>query len=335
MAHGGMLSLARRMFPRAPTPFLDLSTGINPVPYPMPILPNDAFTRLPDADDEASLRAVAAIAYGASDPAMVAAAPGTQILISLLPHLMAPHGQKVAILSPTYGEHAASWRAAGCGIVETTQFSDLAEAAIAVVCNPNNPTGLRITPGRLLALADQLAAKGGMLVVDEAFADLEPGPLSVVPHLPHPAILVLRSFGKTYGLAGLRLGFLIGVPELAARARAALGPWAVSGPALAAGLQALPDLGWRVQATQRLGRDGAKLDKLLQARAMELIGGTNLFRLYRGQGAASMFDRLGSAGILVRRFETTPDHLRFGLPATGEDWARLEAALQSAHTSRP
>jgi cobalamin biosynthetic protein CobC len=210
---------------------------------------------------------------------------------------------------------------------ETTDAAELAKADIAVICNPNNPDGRRHTPAELLALADTLAARNGLLVVDEAFADLEPQPLSLAPALPHPGIVILRSFGKTYGLAGLRLGFVLAAPDHAARIRAALGPWCISGPALAAGLQALPDAAWRSQTIRRLDTDIARLDTIVTKSALALAGGTRLFRLYEGTTAAGLHERLANAGILVRRFMSQPHRLRFGLPANDAQWDRLKAAL--------
>jgi len=319
MAHGGMIAAAHALFPDAPLPFVDLSTGINPVAYPLAALSPDAFTRLPDAADEAALRRVAAVAYGVSDPGMVVAAPGTQILISLLPHLLGGLGRRVAILSPTYGEHEAAWAAAGYHVTTTSDPADLAGADVAVLCNPNNPDGRVIDPQSLLP-------HRGLLIVDEAFADLEPPGFSAAGLLPRGDLLVLRSFGKWTGLAGVRLGFALAEPRLAARLRAALGPWAVSGPALAAGLQALADADWRAASIARLDADCARLDDLLQRAGMQRVGGTRLFRLYEGE-ASAMFQRLGRAGILVRRFGFQPRLLRFGLPGSAEAWRRLEAVV--------
>ena len=314
-----MLAAAHALFPDAPLPFVDLSTGINPVAYKLAPLLDDAFTRLPDAEDEAALRRVAAAAYGVSDPDMVVAAPGTQILISLLPHLLAGRGGRVAILSPTYGEHEAAWRAAGYDVTTISSAADLAGFDIAVLCNPNNPDGRLIDPASLLPHA-------GLLIVDEAFADLEPPGFSAAGLLPRNDLLVLRSFGKSTGLAGVRLGFALAEPGLAARLRSALGPWAVSGPALAAGLQALADTEWRAATIARLDQDCARLDDLLHRAGMNKVGGTRLFRLYEGEGD-TLFHRLGRAGILVRRFSFQPRLLRFGLPGHTDEWRRLEAAL--------
>ncbi|HEY2133672.1 MAG TPA: threonine-phosphate decarboxylase CobD [Acetobacteraceae bacterium] len=326
MPHGGMVSAMRRRFPGAPEPFLDLSTGINPVPYPMPDLPADCLTRLPDAAAMAELQRVAARAYGVADTAMVVAAPGTQILIGLLPFLL-PRVASVAIVSPTYGEHRAAWTHAGYDPAEIGGLAERGVAACVVLCNPNNPDGLRHDPAVLVRLADALGARGGMLVVDEAFADLEEPGLSLAPFLPHPSVVVLRSFGKTYGLAGVRLGFALAAPGLADRLRRALGPWAVSGGAIAVGSAALADAGWRWAAVARLDRDIAALDGIAGRAGLALVGGTRLFRLYAGEAAADVHERLGRQGIMTRRFMGQPRWLRLGLPGTAAAWERLRAAI--------
>ncbi|PHK94264.1 threonine-phosphate decarboxylase [Pseudoroseomonas rhizosphaerae] len=328
LEHGGRLGAARRRFPGAPEPFLDLSTGINPIPWPVPPLPPTAFARLPEPEEEAALRAAAATAYGAVSPEMVAAVPGTQLLIQLLPRLFPRPALRV--LSPTYAEHAACWRAAGTAVEEVAEFGALEGAGdrggAALLCNPNNPDGRRFPPGALRALAERMAARGGLLVVDEAFAELEPDMPGLAGLLPHPALILLRSFGKSHGLAGLRLGFALAAPERAAAIRAALGPWAVSGPAIAIGRAALADAAWREAAALRLARDAARLDALLEGAGLRVLGGTRLFRLAEGD-AAHWHDRLGRAGILVRRFSARPRWLRFGLPGDEAAWARLSNAL--------
>lgn len=288
------------------------------MPYPVPPLPSEAFTRLPEPEALDALQAAAAAAYGVSDPAMAVAAPGTQALISLLP-LLLPQ-QSVAVLGPTYAEHAAAWRNAGADVRVVLPPFPEGKGAV-VLCNPNNPDGRRVAAPDLLALA----ARRSLLIVDEAFADFEPQD-SLAPHLPLPGVVVLRSFGKAYGLAGLRLGFALAAPALAARIRAALGPWAVSGPALHIGSAALEDTAWRDAAGRRLRADSAALDGLLARAGMTAIGGTTLFRLVDTPDAAGWADRLGRAGILVRSFTDAPTRLRFGLPGAA-GWDRLASAL--------
>jgi cobalamin biosynthetic protein CobC len=233
---------------------------------------------------------------------MVVAAPGTQILIDLLPRLWSL--RSVAVLGPTYGEYTNAWARVGCRIEEVTDIAGLIGTDGIVICNPNNPDGHRIDRLRLLALADQLADA-----------------------LPHPNLVVLRSFGKTYGLGGLRLGFALASPRRAAAIRAGLGPWAVSGPAIAVGCQALADSAWLARTRERLVKATAELDQLLQGTGMRVLGGTCLFRLAQTAAAESVFEKLGRAGILVRRFAQHPTWLRFGQPADAVDWERLREAL--------
>ena len=320
--HGGDLDAARRLFPAAPQPFIDLSTGINPFSYPVPRLAAETFTRLPEPAAIDRLAAIAAKAFGAPSADHVVAAPGGQILLPFVAAL-APPGRAV-VLGPTYAEHARVAALAGHATQETSDIRALAGADLAVVVNPNNPDG-RLLPGdALLALADAL--EPGLLVVDEAFIDVAPAAASVAG-AGRRNIVVLRSFGKFYGLAGLRLGFAVAAPELAGRLRAALGPWAVSGPAIAIGEVALADETWSEAARARLAAMASRLDETLRRAGLDVVGGTSLFRLVRTPAANELFDRLGGAGIYVRRFAEQPMWLRFGLPASEPQWERLAAAL--------
>jgi cobalamin biosynthetic protein CobC len=314
--HGGDLGTVRRRFPDARLPWLDLSTGINPVAYPVEALPTDAWTRLPSRADEEALCAIAAKAFGVRDPATIVAAPGTQALIQLLPRLFPT--SRVAVLGPTYEEHQISWRRQGHDVSIVEHFSD-SRADIVVLVNPDNPTGRLVT-------SDELRACNATLIVDEAFIDFLPAAASLAGDLPRNAI-VLRSFGKAYGLAGLRLGFAIAEPDTAASLREQLGPWAVSGPALAIGRAALGDKSWLDGAAARLERDSKRLDEMLTAAGFTLLGGTPLFRLAHHDDAPGMVQQLGRHGIHVRAFFLQPDRLRFGLPGTDGDFHRLAAAL--------
>ncbi len=320
--HGGDLATARALFPDAPEPWIDLSTGINPISYPLPELPLSLWTRLPGASEEAALFAVARAAFGVPAGAGIVAAPGTQILIELLPSL-APAGP-VAVLGPTYAEHAHAWSKAGFRVIEAANLAEAQTAATLVVVNPNNPDGRVLPKSELAQLAGRCAARGGLLVIDEAFADFTPA-MSIIPNLPRGAI-VLRSFGKTYGLAGLRLGFAIAAKELTARLAAGLGPWSVAGPALHVGARALADRAWLAQAAAERARDAARLDALLAPHG-RIVGGTSLFRLLETQTAPALFARLGRNGLYARRFQQAPERLRFGLPGDEAGWSRLQAAL--------
>lgn len=327
LPHGGNLSEFKRAFPIAREPLIDLSTGINPHPYPVPTLDPRVYSRLPEPDDIAVLEATAAAAYGVPCADFVIAAAGSQALIQLLPHLR-PAGA-VKILGPTYAEHARAWSLAGHRVASVTDPCALESCDVAVLVNPNNPTGVLVPPSAITRLLDGSGAPG-LVVIDEAFADLLDREVSCIGLCAHAPVVVLRSFGKTYGLAGLRLGFAIAAGALGRRLRHAVGPWAVSGPALAAGRLALSDGVWRNATRTRLALDGARLDRILTRAGFDVEGGTPLFRLARHPQAKAMFERLATAGIVVRAFAEHDDWLRFGIPGPEDAWARLADALEVA-----
>lgn len=327
--HGGRLDRAQLSFPDAPQPWIDLSTGVSPHPYPMPDVPPEAFTHLPDMGALIELERVAAGAYRTGPGAEVVAGAGAQAFIQWLPRVWP--GRRVAVLGLTYEEHAAAWRASGAQVERASNALELESADVAVIVNPNNPDG-RLEPAeRLAATARRMARKGGLLIVDEAFMDLLPGSASVAPLAGEPGLLVLRSFGKAYGLPGLRLGFALCGKELAARLRAAMGPWSVCGPALTIGAAALGDQIWLRAKAAELEEGAARLDALLDAAGFEQMGGVSLFRLVRHEKAERWFAHLARRGILTRAFGERPDWLRFGIPGTAAAWERLARALESGH----
>jgi cobalamin biosynthetic protein CobC len=320
--HGGDLSAARKAAPRWRGEWIDLSTGINPWPYPLPTLAEDVWRRLPDGDLVDPACAAARAHYGAPEGAVLVPAPGSQALIQWLPRLRPPG--RVAICGPTYGEHAYSWRLAGH---EVDIVADpLAAADVVVVTNPNNPDGRVLARDVLLDAAARLDRRGGWLVVDEAFADLQPD-CSLASFADASGICVLRSLGKFFGLAGLRLGFAIAGAEIGDALRAALGPWAVGGPALATGAAALGDRAWIAATRGRLAAAAAELRGVLTQGGFTVVGGTDLFQLAAHDDAEAVFERLLQNGILVRNFADRPGLLRFGLPAGGAESERLKRAL--------
>ncbi|GGF08784.1 threonine-phosphate decarboxylase [Aliidongia dinghuensis] len=323
--HGGALDRAIARFGGVRSDWIDLSTGINPWPYPVPALPADAWTRLPDERGLADLAAAARDFYGAPAEAPLVAAPGSQALIQLLPRLVPPG--EVAIVAPTYAEHARCWAVAGHHVRTIgAEALERDPADVLVVVNPNNPDGSVLRPGQLAALAQAQAARGGLLVVDEAFAEVVPA-ASLTPWAGMPGLVLLRSFGKFFGLAGLRLGFAFGPADLVQCMNAAFGPWAVAGPALAVGRTALADRAWAAATRSRLAEAARAHDDILSAAGLAPAGGTDLFRLARFADAGPLADRLGRHHILVRRFIDRPDRLRFGLPPDAAAEARLVAAL--------
>lgn len=324
--HGGDPAAVEARFGTPLHGWLDLSTGINPVAYAVPPMPQDVLARLPRRAEMDALLAAARRAYGVPDHAAIVAAPGTQALIQLVPTLFAP--SDVTVMGPTYGEHAPAWTAAGHHVVDVTSICAQAArpAPFGVLVHPNNPTGRLQAVEGLLAFAEELLDRGGALVVDEAFADVTPE-VSVTPHAGPAGLIVLRSFGKFFGLAGVRLGFAVCAPDVAEKITAKLGPWAVSGPALWAGTHALNDAAWARQTRARLKADALRLDGLLQGAGLKIVGGTDLYRLAESESAQEIYEKLGRQGILTRPFAYNAKWLRFGLPGREDDWARLQAAL--------
>lgn len=318
--HGGNLDAAMRRHGGDAARWVDLSTGINPLPYPVPDLSARAFAALPTQSDMEALRVAAATCYATR--AHVTPMAGAQAAIQAVPHL-APRGV-ARVLMPTYNEHAAALRACGWTVEEVGTLDALPRADCAVVVNPNNPDGARHDPARLTALAGQV----GLLVVDESFADADPD-LSLAPMLDRApdTVIVLRSFGKFYGLAGLRLGFALSGATLAARMADLAGPWPVSGPAIEVARRALGDSDWHRQTVARLVRDAGRLDALAARAGWTLVGGTPLFRTYATPDATTAQEHLARHHIWSRVFPYSRHWVRLGLAGSPEDWDRIGAAL--------
>lgn len=330
---------ARLLFPKAPEPWIDLSTGINPHSYPHSPIPASAFARLPEPTAVETLKEIAVAAFGAPSAAHIVAAPGTQMLMPLLAQIAVGRGAKsCGVLSPAYAEHARTARMAGLVVTEVSDIEALSAFDYAVVINPNNPDGRVWGRSELLALADAMHQKGGLLVVDEAF--IETGYAeSVADATTSDSLVVLRSFGKFYGMAGIRLGFAIGHPDIAEGLESMLGPWAVSGPALHIATEALVDQAWRDGMRLRLKEDSQRLNGLLGKVSLTIFGGTSLFTLVRDAQVQDLSIHLMRNGILTRTFDERQDDMRFGLPGVEAEWFRLEAALTEFHsatgTARP
>jgi cobalamin biosynthetic protein CobC len=324
--HGGRVDLAASLYPSAPTPWIDLSTGINPVPWPVGQIPLARYQRLPFASEIAEMTEAAAAAYGLPGNAVMLPVPGSEMAIRLLPRMIGT--EPVCILAPTYGSHAQAWRAAGADVRELAALPDpdRENYKTLVVVNPNNPDGRVIARAELAAFARAWTASGRRLIVDEAFADVQPElSMLALPELPVGTI-VLRSLGKFFGLAGLRVGFVVVSEPDATAWRQLLGDWPVSGPACEIATSALRDTSWIAATRSRLAADRTRLDGVLGNAGLKLLGGTDLFGLFEASGSIDLLDHFARAGILLRGFAGASGHYRFGLPADEVAWQRLEAA---------
>lgn len=329
--HGGGLNAAVQRWGIPSEQWLDLSTGLNPLSWPVPPIPEQVWYRLPEADD--GLNAIIRDNTHLPAAAGCEAIAGSQAAIMALPRLRKPC--RVGIPAIGYREHEYHWRAAGHQIIciapqltDPAVVSDeawLDELDVLVWINPNNPSGVLIPPATLLRWHRRLQRRGGWLLVDEAFMDATPQ-FSLCPEAGLPGLIILRSLGKFYGLAGLRAGAVLGDAAVIESLRYLLGPWALSGPARYLMAQALQDQQWQAQTRVRLQRDSQRLQGLLEAAGLRVLGGTLLFQTVRLDAPDVLAERLAAQGILVRRFEQ-PGMLRFGLAADQQQWQRLEMAL--------
>ena len=317
MWHGGQIAAAARLYPAAPRPWLDLSTGISPWAWPVPTIEPHLWQALPSTAALEQLELAAARVFGVNSTEHIAAVPGSDIAIRLLARLLP--AERAAIIGHGYSGYRAAWPEA-----PVLPFDKARGADLMVCANPNNPDGAVIEARKLQRLRN-------IRIVDEAFADAMPE-VSMLPH--RNGAIVLRSFGKFFGLAGVRLGFVIASKPVIRDLRNLLGDWPISGPAIAIGTAAYGDRAWQDLQRHRLTQGSARLTALLLSHGLEDAGGTANFRLCRAADAPGLFTHLCRAGILVRPFVDRPEHLRFGIPGSDTDWAKLNMALQAWRSAR-
>lgn len=324
LEHGGRLLRAAQRYGIAPAQWLDLSTGIHPVGWPAPAIPAERWRRLPEDDD--GLIEAACRYYGATQLLPVA---GTQAAIQALPQLRAR--SRVGVLFPGYAEHAEAWRREGHAVELLPADALFAQADrfdVIVLIHPNNPGGDTFARDALLSLHARLAVRGGWLLIDEAFIDATPGD-SVVDACMRDGLIVLRSVGKFFGLAGARAGFVCAVPAVLHALQERLGPWTLSGPTRHVLQQAFADTAWQAEARTWLHAGSERLRALLSAHGMAPTAGTAMFQWLRRDDAHAVHEALCARGVLTRLFET-PSSLRFGLPRDAAAFAQLDAALSEA-----
>lgn len=308
--HGGGLDAAIVRYGGTRAQWIDLSTGINRRPYPVGALNAECWTALPDEAAMQHLLSAARHFWSVPDGAAVLAAGGASALIAALPSALGPVGS-VAIRRPTYNEWEAAFTGGGWTLAD-----DPDAATASVFVHPNNPDGA-LSPS---------APSSKWVIYDESFADCLPPEQSRTFDLNNSQTLVLKSFGKFWGLAGVRLGFLMGSETVLAKVAERLGPWAVSGPALSIGATALEDVAWAEATRAQLSEDAARLDQMM-APFCDHPKGTCLFRLYTIENANEFQSRLAKHYIWSRIFPYSSTWLRLGLPGSEEEWERLEMAL--------
>lgn len=322
LEHGGKLRDAIALFGGERGDWIDLSTGLNPHGYPAPPLEADAWHRLPEIDP--GLLRAASLYYNA--PQLLAVA-GTQAAIQALPQLRLPC--RVVVAAPSYAEHAHNWKRHGHAVRELPYEeleAALPDCDIMVLCNPNNPTGATVPPRQLRDWAAELSGRGGWLVVDEAFGDVTPEG-SVAQWSDLPGLIVLRSVGKFFGLAGARVGFVAAHGETLSLLGSALGPWAVSGPAQAITKAALQDIDWQASTRARLAADGSRLRNTLAQHGIHAAG-CAMFQWWAEGQPEAFREHMAGRAIWVRLFPTAARGIRLGLPPDEHGWLRLEAALK-------
>lgn len=322
--HGGRLREAMAAYPDAREPWLDLSTGINPEPWPGARASVGALRTLPDPGRLTELEAVASRAFGVADHARVVAVGGADAALRLLPLLLGEG--EIALVAPIYGGHVEAWSRRKALMAASIDDRRVVDADILVVVNPNNPDGRAVSRAQLAELAERRGALGRWTIVDEAFAEVAPE-ISVAD-LEIDRLIVLRSFGKFYGLPGARLGFVICDKGLSQRIRAVVGDWPVCADALALGLGAYADTAWRATTALCLAAQARNVDAVLSAAGLAVMGGCDLFRWVEAPNAYRLFVGLCRQGVLTRPFAEHPTRLRFGIPAR-QDLDRLREALQA------
>lgn len=332
--HGGRLKKAARDYGIAETDWLDISTGVSPWAYPLSTVPEYCVHRLPEEQD--GLEAIACHYYGTTSLLPVA---GSQAAIQILPFFLPIQRSAGPVLLPRIGyqEHHAAWLASGIALdfYEVTPTAEqIAKCSALLVIQPNNPRGTHVSVSQLKHWQAELADRKAWLIIDEAFCDCQPE-LSMVTSTIPAYTVILRSLGKFFGLAGLRVGFVLAQPELLQALQERLGPWSVSGPSRYIAMQALEDNAWQIMQRQRLHDAGKTLRQQLSKIAQQLggnVSGTPLFCRWEHPQAIQLHEQLCQSAVLTRLTDEQ-DAIRFGLPKTDADQERLNDALMKLVSS--
>ena len=310
MEHGGNASEVALLYGIAPADMLDLSAAISPISYPLPPLVQSEWQTLPNRLSEQAVLEAARQAYQLPSGVNICLAAGSQSLLQAAPYLLSPtkvwHDKRV-----TYNEHLPAWAHAGHDCLISVDMPPAISAAIIV--RPNNPDGFIMPIDRVLDCAHHCQRQGGFVLVDEAFSDVIPEQ-SLIPYSQDLPLVITRSFGKFFGLAGLRLGFAIGQEKYITALRARIGPWPVAMPALQAALCALADRNWHSAHRQFLSNHATQMKEALSMSGLDFTGGCALFLTFSHDKAHDLHQYLARKGIWTRIYSSYPHLIRFGLP---------------------
>ena len=325
LQHGGKLREAANRYNIPLVDWVDLSTGINPNGWLPKSISPASWNRLPEVED--GLLKASQQYYNCTSLLPVA---GSQAAIQILPTLFESK-KNIGILNLSYAEHAFAWKKAGHNVIPLTQNSiegKINELDILLIVNPNNPTGKTIPADTLISWHNTLKNKNGWLIVDEAFMDCTPE-RSILPESHSNNLIVLRSIGKFFGLAGIRVGFVNAQQNILDKLNQALGPWTISAPARECATLALEDHQWQTDNQVYLETASNRLVEILSANKLSPTGSTKLFSWIKTPHAKQLHEDLANQGILTRLF-SEPDSLRFGLPANEKQWQQLSNALRGS-----
>ena len=325
LVHGGQLLTVAQQYNRPLEQWLDLSTGIAPFSYPINDIPAKYWQDLPQVNDELI---AAAKCYYQTEHCLPC--HGSQAVIERLPKFWLekyPQAQTVYLPKVGYKEHQKAWLQAG---FSATFYQDdlpkeIENNSVIVVINPNNPSGKLFNKEELLQCYQRVQLANGLMIVDEAFMDVVEPNQSLTPHIEDDHLIILRSFGKFFGLAGLRIGFVCASERWLKVMSASFGPWHVNGPAQYVALQALQDNHWQAQQRHKLQQQMIKLRQLLQKQLSADLVGCLLFVTAYVNNAEQVYSKLCQQGVYVRL--TDEKHsLRFGI-ATDAQLVKLEKVI--------
>ena len=304
--HGGDIDNAIKKYGGNKDDWIDLSTGINPNHYPYKLINIRELQNLPYKNDIDNLNKLAKKYFQTT--ACVRAVSGAQGGINILPFLLP--NKTVSILSPTYNEYQNVFSNSLKKIINVKNLSELKKSQIAIICNPNNPDGKLYSNDNLLKISKSVE----YLIIDESFIDQYPRKSLSHKLDDQTNILILRSFGKFFGLAGIRLGFLISNKEIDKKIQFLIGNWPISNVAINVASKALIDHVWIMNTISFLKEGSYFLDCLASEINWKVVGGTNLYRLYETPNAHDAQNKLANFKIWSRRFSYSKKWIRLGIP---------------------